>query len=365
MGQPYPDHYRLLGSPVDASAAHLKEAYRRLSRLYHPDLHQGSQASTTRFQVIASAYEELADPGRRAAYDRKLLLQDPLRMVDDPRTARALDTLDGIVQRLGRGRRALPARRRGRDLRVKTSLSLAVANLGGATKVKISYKTSCRACDATGSQRPGQDMICHVCDGHGSLRAGLKRSVQPCGFCDGRGHVILHPCTRCGGSTVMQDERLIDVQVPPRTRHRALLRVRGVGEPADGDGLPGDVLVEVHIDSHPLLTAEGDDLICDLPLSPIEALAGCVREVPALDGVRKLRVPAKSHSGQELRIANEGLLNAQGQRGDLRYRLLVDIPTDADHEAVAALATAEERVGLAAFARRRRFAEQLNKLKEP
>ncbi|HAN31396.1 MAG TPA: molecular chaperone DnaJ, partial [Myxococcales bacterium] len=43
MPQAYPDHYRLLGSPVDASHDHLKEAYRRLSRLYHPDLHEGSR----------------------------------------------------------------------------------------------------------------------------------------------------------------------------------------------------------------------------------------------------------------------------------------------------------------------------------
>ncbi|HAN31397.1 MAG TPA: hypothetical protein DCQ06_07350 [Myxococcales bacterium] len=327
-------------------------------------MHEGSRASTERFQVIAAAYGELSDPASRAAYDRRLMLQDPMRLVNDPKAARALDTLESLIQRLGRGRRALPARKRGRDLKLSAQVPLAIANLGGLTRVKVSYTTSCYTCEATGSQRPGKDLTCHVCHGQGSLRSGIRRMMTSCAFCEGRGHVILHPCLVCEGSTVVRDERMVDVQVPPRTRHRSLLRIKGAGEPAEGDGPPGDVLLELQIKAHPLLVQDGIDLRCDLPVTLSEALSGCVREVPSLQGTEKLRIPSKSRSGQELRIAGQGLLAVDGARGDLRYRLLIDIPDQAEQQQLATIRAAEQSVGLGAFSRREAFVHTISAIKD-
>jgi DnaJ-class molecular chaperone len=62
--------YDLLGVSPEASDAELKKAYRKQSLANHPDKNPGDEAASARFQEISSAYETLADPDTRAAYDR-------------------------------------------------------------------------------------------------------------------------------------------------------------------------------------------------------------------------------------------------------------------------------------------------------
>ncbi len=352
-----PDHYRVLGVPVDAQTDRIKDAYRKLSRVYHPDLQGGSRVATERFQAISAAYTALSDETQREAYDRRLALTDPLRLVDDPRAERALDALDGLVGRLRRRDRALPTARRGRDLRVKAEIPLGVAALGGVTQVEVAYLTECRTCTGSGTTTPERNPGCHVCGGEGTLKVGLRRQRQTCGFCGGRGEVLLAPCDSCEGEGRVEDRRMVDVKVPVRMRATAVLRVRGAGERPIGGGKAGDVIVEAQTAPDPLLLLDGDDVVCDLPLTWTEALAGCVRTVPTLNGTERLPIPAGSWSGRELRVSGQGLprRGAQPGRGDLRFRLLVDVPTEASATLLPAIAALEEQLGRDAFPRRARF----------
>jgi molecular chaperone DnaJ len=66
-----PDPYTTLDVPPTASYDQIARAYRRLARECHPDTHPGDAAAVERFQRITAAYDLLADPQRRAAYDRQ------------------------------------------------------------------------------------------------------------------------------------------------------------------------------------------------------------------------------------------------------------------------------------------------------
>ena len=68
---PLPDYYAILGLPASASLAEIKRAYRRLARLYHPDLN--GQPKDERIKQLNEAYGVLRDVAKRAAYDRLLL----------------------------------------------------------------------------------------------------------------------------------------------------------------------------------------------------------------------------------------------------------------------------------------------------
>lgn len=65
------DFYRILGIPDNATMADIKSAYRRLAKLYHPDLNPGSRHSEEKFKEILDAYTILSDEELRAQYDRK------------------------------------------------------------------------------------------------------------------------------------------------------------------------------------------------------------------------------------------------------------------------------------------------------
>ncbi len=64
------DYYKLLGVAANASPAEIKQAYRRLARLYHPDLH--NQTRDEQIKRLNEAYEILSNARKRASYDALL-----------------------------------------------------------------------------------------------------------------------------------------------------------------------------------------------------------------------------------------------------------------------------------------------------
>jgi DnaJ domain len=62
--------YHRLGLEPGASQAEVVQAYRRLVHGVHPDAHPGDPGAPARFRLLREAYEALADPRRRADYDR-------------------------------------------------------------------------------------------------------------------------------------------------------------------------------------------------------------------------------------------------------------------------------------------------------
>src|SRR6266478_5466899 len=64
------DYYAVLGVPRHADDAALKKAYRTLARQHHPDKNPGDGRAEERFKEISEAYAVLADPDKRAQYDR-------------------------------------------------------------------------------------------------------------------------------------------------------------------------------------------------------------------------------------------------------------------------------------------------------
>jgi DnaJ-class molecular chaperone len=66
------DYYRLLGVQATANAHEIKQAYRRLVRQCHPDLHMGDQAAEEHVKILNIAAAVLTNPAKRASYDRLL-----------------------------------------------------------------------------------------------------------------------------------------------------------------------------------------------------------------------------------------------------------------------------------------------------
>lgn len=350
----HPDHYRVLGVAPKASQADIKAAYRKLSRVYHPDRQGGNRLAEDCFKLISAANTELSDPARRLNYDRTLMLKDPLRMVDDPRAARALDVLDDVVSRLRKRQTALPSSTHGRDLRVEHPLPFALAMLGGLTHVRAAFDTLCKDCRGAGTTEPERNPPCHVCLGQGTVKSGLRRQDMRCGFCDGRGLILMAPCQACVGKGQVATQKDVPLQVPPRCRDGAHLRVRGGGESVPG-GTTGDLLAVVRIQPHPFLKADGDDLVCQIPVSWGDAAAGARVPVATLESTEWLTLPAGTPAGREFRIANRGLPittgTQTGKRGTLRVQIVIDMPADLSPSETAAVLALESQLGSQRFGR--------------
>ncbi|PWA88186.1 dnaJ domain-containing protein [Artemisia annua] len=66
--------YEVLGIQMGADKVEIKAAYRKLARIYHPDV-GNDDSSADEFMKVHSAYATLSDPGKRADYDRTLFVR--------------------------------------------------------------------------------------------------------------------------------------------------------------------------------------------------------------------------------------------------------------------------------------------------
>ena len=63
------DYYSILGVPRGASQEEIKQAYRKMARLHHPDVNREDGTAEERFKEISEAYEILSDAEKRRRYD--------------------------------------------------------------------------------------------------------------------------------------------------------------------------------------------------------------------------------------------------------------------------------------------------------
>lgn len=107
----------------------------------------------------------------------------------------------------------------------------------------------------------------------------------------------------------------------------------GKGPAGENGGPNGDVYIEIKVKEHALFKRDDEDLYVTLPLTITEAILGCKKEVPTLDGVVVLNVPSGSQSGEKHRIKGKGLKTpTRKTAGDLYVVLKVAIPKKIDRK---------------------------------
>ena len=155
--EPPDDFYTLLGIEVDASAAELRRAWRRLALRWHPD--RAGPGATATFQMISAAYSVLSDPVARAAYDRRggaTTRRSGARSGDavGARGARTQRAPGVMLSRLTGSLDALLAcgiARRAEGDTIELFLNADEAAHGGMVTISMRVKIRCPDCDGNGA----------------------------------------------------------------------------------------------------------------------------------------------------------------------------------------------------------------------
>jgi molecular chaperone DnaJ len=328
------DYYQVLGVERTASAEEIKRAFRKLAVKYHPDRNPEDRASEEKFKEAAQAYEVLGDERKRAYYDQ---FGHPMPGAGGGGfgDARGFEGAFGDIfgdlfgEIFGAPRGGRARSQRGNDLRYNLEIDFTAAAFGGEEQIEFTKLETCADCDGAGAKRGTQPVQCPQCHGTGavSMRQGFFEIRRPCGRCQGRGRVIQDPCDACRGEGRVRRKRTLTIQIPAGVDNGSRLRLAREGEAGAAGGGPGDLYVVLTVRDHPLFQREGSDILCEVPITFVQAALGDDIEVPALEGPVKLKIPSGTQSGKVLKLKGRGIPSLDGDgRGDLLIRVIVEVP---------------------------------------
>ena len=293
----FKDYYNVMGVAEDATAADIKQAYRKLARKFHPDVSKEKDAEA-RFKEIGEAYEVLSDAGKRAEYDQIRALRAAGGTgrsrntgsgftTDDDEASRQFSDFFESVFGTGRGGfrtggdhgRGASFSQRGQDLHHRLPLFLEEAVQGVQRTLKLEIP---------------------AVDDHGRMHAVSKT---------------------------------LNVKIPAGVVPGQRIRLAGQGGPGYGGGPDGDLFLEIELAPHPVFAVDGQDILLSLPVTPWEAALGAKVAAPTVTGPVKLTIPKGSVSGKKLRLKGRGL--GHNPAGDLIIKLQVTLPAEHTAEAAA------------------------------
>jgi molecular chaperone DnaJ len=342
------DFYKTLGVSRDASSEEIKKAYRRLARENHPDRNPDDPKAEDRFKSIQEAYDTLSDPEKRKQYDSGGMFAGfgGGRPFGAGGTGFTSDIGDIFSSFFGRGR-AEPRTVQGADLETEVPLSFDQAVNGAQISVSVPKLDRCPTCHGSGAKPGSTPTVCPRCGGRGidAQSQGFFSISQPCPQCGGSGEVIEDPCETCGGSGLTRQTKRYKVNIPAGVRDGTRIRLAGRGEAGPRGGPPGDLYVTTRVTPSPVFEQLPDgNLEVTVPITIAEAIRGGTIEVPTLNGTKRIRIPAGTEHGTVQRLRGEGPPRPGGRgRGDIRYRIAIDVPRGLNREqnqAVDALAEA-------------------------
>jgi len=311
------DFYAILGVPQDADAAAIKKAYRKLARKHHPDQNAGDAASEQRFKDVGEAHSVLSDPEKRREYD--------------------------AVRQMARGGARFTAGGPGGGAGAggfEDVFSSMFGGGGGAGGPRVRYSTG-----GGGGQPNLEDLLGGMFGGAGGGSpygggAGFRAPTGPRKGGDLTARTSLSFRDAVQGATVTLGTGggdQITTRIPAGVKDGQKIRLRGKGQPGDRGAEPGDLILTVTVDKHPVFGRDGDNLTVDLPVTFAEAALGATVSVPTLSGEPvKVRIAPGTPSGRVLRVKGRGVPVKSGP-GDLLAKVMVVVPQRLSDDAVAAV----------------------------
>ena len=332
------DYYDVLGVPKGSQADAIKKAYRTKAKELHPDRNSDNPNAESQFKEVNEAYEVLKDADKKAAYDRYGHAAfeggggqgfggggDFSSAFSD-----VFDDLFGDFMGGGRGGRKQQSR--GSDLRYNLSISLEEAFAGLQKTINIPSAVKCGSCNGTGAAGGSSPTTCPTCSGLGKVRAtqGFFTVERGCPTCSGVGQIIKNPCSSCGGQGTQKKDKALSVNVPPGVETGTRIRLAGEGETAPRGGVSGDLYIFIEVSKHKIFERDGLNLFCRVPVSMAKASLGGEVEVPTIDGGRsRVRIPAGSQSGRQMRLKGKGMPAIKTiQKGDMFIEMAVETPVN-------------------------------------
>lgn len=345
MAESKRDYYEVLGVAKDASDEDIKRAFRKLAKQYHPDVNK-EEGAAEKFKEIGEAYAVLSDENKRRQYD-----QFGHAAFDQNGGAGGFGGFDGfsfedldlssILEQMmgsaftGGGRSRGPRKSKGADKFVNMNLTFEEAVYGVEKEFKVNIDDECGKCHGKGGMG---ESTCSTCKGRGRVIQeqrtifGVFQSESGCPDCGGSGVTYEQKCALCNGKGSVNRDKMIKLRVPRGVENGDTMRMAGKGSCGQNGGSRGDVYIEFKVKNHEIFERDGRDVYVIIPLTVTEAVLGCKKEVPTVQGTIITEIPAGTQNGDKFKFRGKGVDDEKtGRKGDAYGVIKVIIPTKIDH----------------------------------
>ncbi|GMM27817.1 Scj1 protein [Martiniozyma asiatica (nom. inval.)] len=334
------DFYAVLGVSKNANEKEIKNAYRQLSKKYHPDKNSDESAQS-KFIEIGEAYEVLMDSEKRSIYDR--FGSDALNGGQqqqhgggDPFGSMFSNFFNGGNPGGFQQQRQHP---KAQPLIQQVALSLFDFYNGRNVDILIKVVDICENCSGSGS-RDGKVHNCSDCRGKGriskkqQLAPGMFQQFEiPCQKCAGKGKVIKNKCGICHGKGAHEVEKIVNLHVNPGDQVGKNTILQNEGSKAPGIDA-GDVIFQLveSNDSNFGYWRIGQNLYRTEVLSLKEALGGgWTKEIQFFDEYQPTINLHRNEGvivtpGEVEIIKGKGMPNGYDEYGDLYVEYKVVFP---------------------------------------
>ena len=359
------DYYAILGVDTDADAATIRDSYKKLALVYHPDKVAEAERydAELQFKNICEAYETLGNEENRMLYDAGTQYggfdwHDYYQQQDDSYSSHSRHYSFNTSTTFTAYQPEIKTNRTP-NTEINIGVSLEEVYKGKRLQLKTIRQVMCRKCCGTGARSGARKRKCQECRGRGEYKQRIqispgvfRREMLPCECCDGSGMMYLKTslCRRCSGTKLQDLESLVDICVPKGVKNNHRIIVEGHSD-EQIDKMTGDLVITVSVKSHEIFTRGGNDLYAESKISLKDALIGFTKIlINHLDGHPvKIEVPRGCilKPGSVVKVPNEGLPLEQSfgkVNGDLYILLHIEFPEKLSPIALKEIASALEPV---------------------
>lgn len=308
------DYYEVLGVNKSVTDDELKKAYRKLAKKYHPDANPDNRAEAEeKFKEVSEAYEVLSDPQKRRMYDQ--FGHDGPQSAGGPGggyysySSSGFDGFSdfgdlgdifssffgggsGFGGRTG-ARQKANGPKKGRDLQYNMDITFEESFLGIKKEISINRNEECPTCHGTKAKPGTSTVTCKACGGKGTVTQtvstilGQMQTTKTCSACHGEGTIVEEKCPDCKGRGIIGKNVKIQVSIPAGISNGQTVVLKGEGEAGTKGGQRGDLYIVVSVRNHKIFKRQGDNVLCNIPITFTQATLGANLEIPMVDGVKE------------------------------------------------------------------------------
>lgn len=340
------DYYEVLGLKKGATDEEIKRAFRKLAKQYHPDVNK-EEGAEAKFKEIGEAYAVLSDPQKKQQYDQFGHAAFDQNggfggagfggfNFDDFDLGSIFESMMGGAGFGGFGSSRGGSRKsKGADKLVNLTITFEEAVYGCEKEFKVNIDDVCEHCNGKGGT---DEKTCSDCGGRGRVLSqqrtpfGVFRTESACPNCNGTGVTYKNRCNHCNAKGYINRDKTFTLRVPRGVENGDTMRMAGKASAGANGGPRGDIYIEFKVKSHEIYERDGRDVYVEIPLTITDAILGCKKEIPTIQGTIIADIPAGTQNGDKFKFRGKGVDDEKsGKKGDAYGIVKVIIPTKLDH----------------------------------